>query len=252
MKIFTLIVLTVGGASCAHANEDFIAMDNMGASSFAGLRGDISRLRGSDEDLTRLELYGQMENRGLGLYGSIPTAFIVPDVGENNAALGNIEVGGFLMNRGMALRVGVALPTASADDDNGPVLAKNVWPRLTDQVQMLPDVTSIRMSLSPSAGDGLWFFRADIGVDITLPDDTAQHWDALYRANIGVGLDLNGIALTAEMINASSTTYFGGEDRFRHTVAFSARHGMLYAGYAVPLDDDIDVVSLTIGVQKAL
>lgn len=246
------LLMLLGGFGAAQAEERFVAMDRMGPASFAGVRGDMTRLRGADEDLARLEIYGQLENRGLGLYGSIPTAFVIPDVGENNAALGNIEVGGFLMNRGMVLRVGVALPTATADDNNGPVLAKNIWPRLTDQVQMLPDVTAIRMSLSPSAGDGLWFFRADMGIDITLPDNGAQQWDTLYRANLGIGLELSGITLTAEMINASSTTYFGGEDRFRHTAAFSARHGMLYAGYAVPLDDSVDVITLTIGVERAL
>ncbi len=214
----------------------------------------------------RFDVFGQfVAHSGLGLYGSLPISVLVAE-GDNDSALGNLEVGGLYVidspTMSFVFRGGVALPTA-ADDDPGEIVANLVstWARLTDLAQAIPDTTYVRLAFSPLYHDGGLFLRADLGVDLEVREDDdaiavglGDDPENLYRLNVGGGVDLGTVAIMAELVNLASSSSFddGDEEDFVHTFAVSARFMgeslQPYFTVGLPVDEfSRDVVDFFLG-----
>ena len=201
----------------------------------------------------RFDVFGQfVAYSGLGLYGSLPISVLVAE-GDNDSALGNLEVGGLYVidspTMSFVFRGGVALPT-SADDDIEEILANllGTWSRLTDVAQAVPNATYVRLAFSPVYHDGGLFLRADVGVDLevkehenTIAVAPGDDPDNLVRVNVGGGIDLGTVAVMAELVNLASSSSYESDDDLIHTFAVSARFMgqslQPYFTFGLPLDD---------------
>ncbi|MEZ4474017.1 MAG: hypothetical protein R3F60_25175 [bacterium] len=237
------------------AQAQFSALDRQRLTALAGGRldyadpGNGAALRG--------EIYGQTFFRGIGVYGQVPLSYYAPEGGDAETALGNLELGIFgttgAVGRDIILRAGLSLATS---DGSGPAAAVNLanqWPRLTDRVNHLPDTTALRLSASPRFGGGRFFAQADLGGDITFPPGDAQS-AVLLRANIALGLYAGPVRISAEFINISRVDGLEkeGGDAFYNQFVASVRHGMLYAALGIPLDEDVDLITVGAGLEWTL
>lgn len=258
------------GSAMAQRMPDMATLDRGDGISRLGLDFGAAfpddSIEGFDAAL-RFDFFGQLISRqGLGVYGSLPISILVGE-GDNETALGNIEVGGLYVIDSPAVsyvfRAGLALPTA---DDDGLGFAANVlasWSRLTDLSQAIPNATYLRLGFSPLYHANRVFLRADLGVDLAVQDDDQLEiagvvfgFDAenLFRINVGGGIDLGSVALMAELVNVASTSSLDDDDDndFLNTFALSARFmgGSLqpYFTFGVPLDDlGRDVIDFFLG-----
>lgn len=171
---------------------------------FPKVDGEMS----SDETYFRTEIYGQVAFGEWGGYLNIPISRNIVQVGprEEVTAFGNLEVGAFHTLSSsildMVLRVGLTLPTA--DDTVGPVRTARFanFGRLTDQINVFPDIVGLRLSASPMLDFGVVFLRADIGMDLGFGfDDSADSVPTFFRANIGIGAKLPLVTAVVELAN---------------------------------------------------
>ena len=250
------LLLTVGALLAATpAAAQFTGLDRQRYQPLIGGRldyadpGNGAALRG--------ELYGQTLVRGLGVYGQLPISYYAPEGGDAETALGNLELGIFgtagAVGRDIMLRAGLALATS---DGAGPAVAVNLanqWPRLTDRVNHLPDTTSLRLSASHRFGGGRFFAQADLGADLTFPPDDGKS-AVLIRANIALGLYAGPVRISAEFSNISRVDGLEkqGDDAFFNQFVAAVRHGMLYAALGIPLDDDVDLITVGAGLEWSL
>ena len=241
--------------SAGPASAQFTAMDRPEYRSLIGGRVDFAAPDGGTA--LRGEVYGQGFIRGIGVYGHLPVAHFAPDGGDDQSALGNLELGVFgrtaALGGNVILRGGVALPTSDADAEAAIALGTNQWARLTDRVNHLPDTSALRVSVSPRFGGGRLFAQADLGADLTFPPGE-QESAILMRANVALGLRAGPVKVTGEFINISRVD--GLEkvdgDAFFNLFVASVRHGMLYAALTVPLDDDVDFLAVGAGLEWSL
>lgn len=237
------------------ALAQFTALDRQRHAAFIGGRLDYSNP--NDSSALRAEIYGQTFWRGLGLYGQVPLAYYAPEGGDAETALGNLELGLFgtlgAIGRDVMLRGGVALPTSEGAGETALVNLVNQWPRLTDRALHLPDTTTLRFSATPRFGGGRFFAQADLGADLVLPPDD-QESVTLLRANIALGLRTGPANISAEFVNISRTDGLEEEDgdAFFNQVVFAVRSGMLYAALGIPLDDDVDLITVGAGLEWSL
>ncbi len=249
-------------ASSAHAQ--FLSMDRMRGASLGGVRADLSvydkilnqsgNYGGNSDTYIRTEVYGQYAGKLLGWYGHLHLAHWIPDEGDNQTVLSNIELGGYMTRRftgnNVILRVGLVLPTAQDDDGTGKhALVQNAWGRLSDMTVAVPKMTALRLSASPYVRGGAVFFRADFGVDFVLP--SGSDLTIVPRGNLGVGADFDWIILTGEFVNTLNIQQFLGSG-FLHAFTFSVGHGILRAGITVPLREDYELTVFTINIETGL
>lgn len=238
-------------ASSAAAGE-FAGLDRMADNSRFGVQSDFTQEAGSEDMLPRTEIFGRYQiDRNLGVYAQFPIVHMLPREGQGETAMGNLEMGAHLRiplgGARVMVRAGAALPTSHLEDQNGQALMRNAWPRLTDYAQQLPETTSLRLSVSPMASAGAFFFRADLGADVLL-DAKDRDSKLLLRGNIGVGAWIKSVALTAEFVNLGNAQELA-DDAFAHSLAVSVRHGVLYTAVTTPLDDERLIYAWTVGVQ---
>lgn len=180
---------------------------NFGADlGFAYYRGDDDALLGDIDILTlRLDLHGQfVAANGFGGYASLPvTRAMVEDV-EDVTGVGNLDVGGFgVFDTGPTTtiigRFGVFLPTADEDGDGAAANLLGLPARVTDFYGAAPDVTTLRLSASPTYRSGNGFFRADIGLDLPIDEPEGTEQDPALRVNAGGGIDTGSTRLMGEL-----------------------------------------------------
>lgn len=239
----------------APAAAQFTAMDRPERRSLIGGRVDFAAPDGGTA--LRGEIYGQGYIRGVGVYGHLPMAHFAPDGGDDQSALGNLELGLFgttaALGGNVIVRGGLALGTSDADAEAAIALGTNQWARLTDRVNHLPDTTALRLSVSPRFGGGRFFAQADLGADLTFPPDE-QESALLMRANLALGLRAGPVKVTGEFINISRVDGLEKEDgdAFYNLFVAAVRHGMLYAALTVPLDEDVDFLVVGAGLEWRL
>lgn len=233
----------------------FTAMDRPDFSPMIGGRLDYAAPQGGTA--LRGEIYGQGFIRGIGVYGHLPLAHFAPDGGDDQSAIGNLEIGIFGRFRALGgntvVRGGLALGTSDGDAEAAIALGANQWARITDRANHLPDTTSLRGSISPRFGGGRFFAQADLGVDLTFPPDE-QESALLIRANIGLGVRAGPVQVTGEFVNVSRIDGLEKEDgdAFYNNFVASVRHGMLFAALTVPLDEDVDFLVVGAGLEWSL
>lgn len=240
-------------ATTPAAAGEFASLDRMRANNRIGVQTDFTQEAGSADMLPRTELFGRYQiDRNFGIYGQFPIVHLMPAEGAGESALGNLEMGAHfrvkLGGAGVIFRAGVALPTSHAEDQNPEALYRNVWPRLTDFALQLPEMSSIRASISPIAAAGAFFFRADLGTDVLLDAEDRDSM-LLLRANVGVGARIKGVAFTAEFVNVGNAQEIA-KDAFAHSLSVSVRHGVLYTAMTTPLDEERMIYAWTVGIQS--
>ncbi len=183
---------------------------------------------GVDTTVMGINIGGQfVGSTGLGGYANIPLSYLSlenPLVRDSELALGNIEAGVVYSKwlRGHTAVVfhgGVALPTAD-DDGPGAFQAFAAVPRFGDFVQRQPNSTWLRLGVSPMGRGGILFWRADIGLDLALDEDSSD-LSPFFRINVGGGVDLGTAQLLAELVTDIADN--GGGDDSASTFALGAR-----------------------------
>jgi hypothetical protein len=213
-----------------------------------------------------------VSDAGPGAYLVLPLSYVSTDdlvtpigtfEGESEMVLGNIEVGGLYArplgrDADMVFRVGVALPTADDDNDIGLLQFFASAPRYGDLVLRWPNSTWLRLGFSPMGRAGIFYWRADVGLDLMLDDDDGDGADIspVLRINAGGGLDLGSIDVGAELVTNVTNPESDMDDDTGSTLAFGARFaaGNAQPGIAliVPVGlDDVDDLDLAIAVSIA-
>lgn len=214
----------------------------------------------------RVDMYGQIlgpvgANR-VGGYVSLPYARAESETsGEDPLSeLGHLELGGLYATAAgpttdAVLRGGVAFEVGDDSDlDSLGVLLTSVG-RLSEFAISLPEVNWLRLSGSMLHRSEAYFLRGDLGLDLPLGDGIDENLFA--RLNLAAGVDLDSVALLAELANLTS---FGESDdsELLSTLAFTVRvpAGTFspVAGVVIPLDDALqDFVDfvVVVGVRAA-
>ena len=129
---------------------------------------------------------------------------------------------------GVTLRAGLILPT-NTSDSLGEWLT-HAWStrysRPSDYLTSAPDITSLRLALSPSASSGSFVARGDFGVDIVLHGEEAD--GGFVHADLGAGARGRRGALLVEL---STMMYTGSSDELVHVAALT---GELHTGKVTP------------------
>jgi len=168
---------------------------------------------------------------------------------DSDTVLGNVEVGGMYArpmgrNSDMLFRLGVALPTA--DDDSGIGLSQALAsvPRYGDLVLRIPNSTWLRVGFSPMGRAGIFYWRADIGLDLMIDDDDGLAVDIspVVRLNGGGGVDLGTVDLGVEFVTNVTSPEDDNADEVASTLGLGARFsaGKAQPGVAVILPVGFD------------
>lgn len=259
-------------SSIASADEihETATLDRANGSTGAG--ADLSFVSDFDDGfVSRLDLHGQwMHENGFGAYGqlAISRAFLddnelTPLIGKiDDISLSNLELGGQYkkaVSKELTIvgHAGLVLPTAQSEPG---VLLTNIISaqrRFNDLVTMVPDVTAVRLGVSPTWQRGAVFVRADVGLDVVLDaGDAMETPDPVAHANLAIGARQGKLSGALELVNMMATGDVGEEQgRFQHTAALSLSYnaGSFSPNLAIvtPLDDAArgEVLSVGAGVS---
>jgi hypothetical protein len=253
----------------------FVTLDHPDATSHGGV--EFSYLvpktqDGDSETLLRFEAHAEYvdHDSGIGGYVQMPISYFSEStngVAMPVTGIGDLEIGGLYLREFPQYGVtvvghgGVSLPTGSTSDlEHFGNYAASVS-RIADVYLSLPESTAVRLGVSPIWRAGRVFARVDLGLDIDAGADH-ERFDTALRADIGVGVILDEIVLTAEMTNAydyaqSSTTQPStGSSAWIDTAAIAARfrwdHVEPYVALVVPLESDSQAVmdlAITVGLE---
>jgi hypothetical protein len=260
---------TAGDAPAAEAAlPGFMTLDRMDGSTRFGVQvgfHKLDRLSLSDGFAMRYEPYLQyvVPDRVAGVYGQVPIAHLFDLTGADGTGIGNLELGGFYMplrNSSLILRAGLVFETASEDGPEQLALAIVAFERLTDLLQVQPNYSTARVSLSTVQMPGPAFYRADIGFDVIIDKPNTADTSLFLRANFAAGVRVPGVDLAAELVNLGvldGTVSGGVSNRFVHTLALTARTpgvNQVHVGTVFPLDDGArgEVWILSAGYQRAM
>jgi hypothetical protein len=267
MRIPTIATLALVLASTPAAAQGFLSLDRGDRESRGGF--EVSYLSfdtgiGDDLNVFRFDGHGQyLSPSGLGGYAAMSIAYGSND-GESGTGIADAEVG-VLYVRGMnpttdlVVRGGITLPTGNGDDDFNDLIVNAIGTtaRITDTVQILPEGITLRLAVSPVIRSGQFFARFDGGLDVNIDNASPNEPDPLLRLNAGAGMDLGGVALTAELANVISTDGdLDDQTSSALAIGVRARAGGVqpYGGIVLPLGDEYDGVDfvLTAGLDVAL
>jgi len=256
--------------SVPEAAPTFLTLDRMDPTTRIGIQVGWDKIDDtslSDAFLMRYELYGQyrLPGRPGGFYAQMPIshAFIFSNGGEDATGYGNIELGGFFIpmnDARLILRAGLAAATGS-DSGNGVFAnALTVYERMTDLVQAVGNMTTLRLSASTIQRMDTFFLRADAGFDFAIDKPATATTSLFFRANVGAGVRASGVDATLELANfalVNGTVNGGIEGRFNHTAGISLRtqgEDQFHIGTVFPLDDGVrgEVWIISVGYQRAL
>jgi hypothetical protein len=261
-----LILAVVSSASVAQADPvpGTFTLDRMDSNSRVGFQvgfDKFDRVSLSDRFLMRFNPYGQFVFPGktVGLYGQLPIAHMFDFNGLDVTGIGNLDFGVFFLpthHADLILRVGLIVGTASSSGDRKFANLMSGLERMTDLLMYVPDTTTFRVSASTLQQSGRFFFRGDLGFDLTIDKPSGDN-RIYFRANAAVGVRLGGVDLSAELVNLGMLDHdYGGElsDRFVHTLAFGLRTrgaNQFHLGTVFPLDDNTsgDIWIFSLGYQ---
>ncbi len=256
LPLVSLCLLSLVSVASADEPHETATLDRAAGSTGAG--ADLSFVSDFDTGfVSRLDLHGQwMHASGFGAYGqlAISRAFLddnelTPLIGKiDDVSLSNLELGGqykkALSNELTIVgHVGIVLPTAQ--NDVGVFLTNliSAQRRFNDFVTMVPDITALRLGVSPTWRSGVMFARADLGLDVILDSgDQMGTSDPIAHANLALGARQGKLSAAVELVTMIATGDVSeGADRFVHTGALSLSYnaGSFTPNLAVvtPLDD---------------
>ena len=212
-----LVLLTLGITKQATADvvptkpqqQPFLSLDRPGGASSAG--ADVAVVMGLEtSDVAGLRLDPHIEHvysNQWGFMASLPLAALLTE-GENETAMGNIDVGGFRIvslapNAKIVFRGSLTLPTAS--ENFAGVITNLVasYARLGDLALSLPQGIVMRGAGSYLYEGSGFSFRGDAGIDVPIAQaygDTAP----LMRVSGGVAVGSGSTKFIAELVNLLS------------------------------------------------
>lgn len=189
-------------------------------------------------DAFRFDVHGHYvdPSTGAGGYLQLPITYIsssAADGTDTDVGLGNVEVGGIyvpdmISDLGVVLRAGVTLPTSTGDED---AAANATLLRPLDLAAVIEDGVTVRGSVSTLVRNGDFVARMDVGIDVNVYSATDHDTLTLFDFGLGAGVDLERVALTAEL--AFAQVLRGGSGNFT-TLAFAVRASGLYAALVSP------------------
>lgn len=209
----------------------------------------------------RVDFYGQILSQfgahRAGGYAALPYARMRFDDGlaeDVIGELGHLELGGLFataagVTTDAVLRGGVAVGLDEDEIDDEEDLARELlvvsasYGRLSEALISTPEVTWVRLSGSLLHRSDPYIVRADLGLDIPFvegDDDTV-----LVRANLAAGVDVESVALLAELSNLANLDS-DVDEHVLSTLAFSVSLPLDavsgYMGASIPLDDILQEV----------
>ena len=212
----------------------------------------------------RTELYGQFYYKWVGAYIVLPLNYLILDGRDDEFAMANMELGLYnVLELGdmvsIVSRFGVGIPTASNDIEDFIPNMLGGYGRLTDlAVQVVPEATSIRPSVSAVLDTDLIFARVDVGLDVLFPDHEDADDEMFLRLNAGVGVHAGPVDFAVEFVNLGhlddDDSPTDASEQWQHTLGFRIAYPSEYVqpffAYIMPLDDDLrgDLHMLSMGV----
>lgn len=259
------LVAALSGVASAEEIHETATLDR--ASGQTGAGADLSFVSDFEEGfVSRLDLHGQwMHQSGFGAYGQLAVSRAFLEDNELTAltgsidtiSLSNLELGGQVrraLSKELSIvgHLGVTLPTAKNEPEEFITNLISTQRRFNDLVNSIPELTAIRLGVSPTWQRGAVFARADLGVDVIVDSDFMEQPDPIGHANLAIGARQGKLSGALEMVTMFTTgDVEDGGDRFQHTGALSLRYdaGRFAPSLAVvtPLDDNGRGDSLTVG-----
>jgi hypothetical protein len=211
----------------------------------------------------RVDLGGQyVTPSGIGGYASLPISQLRGD-DDSQTEIGNLEIGGVYVapagpTTDIVIRGGLVLPTGPDDFDFLIGYAAAI-PRMTDLVSVAPDTTWLRLGASPLHRAGMFFARADLGLDIVIDQPDDSDVDPLFHVNLAAGVQTGNLTVAGELDTLGTTgDVADGEDRFLHTLAVSVgmEGGRVrpYGALILPLGNELadDFLDMSIAVMAGI
>jgi len=260
----------------------FVTLDHTDATSHGGVEFSYLDPNASNFINTtalRFEAHAEYvdHDSGIGGYAQMPISYFseTPGAGIAGASatgIGDLEIGGLYLRDFSRYGVtvvghgGVSIPTGSTSDLAHFANFAAAVSRVSDLYLSLPRSTAVRLGFSPIWRSGNVFARADFGLDIDAGASNNQRYDTALRGNLGFGVILDELVLTAEMTNAydytpssttqSTTMSAPSGSSWINTAAFAARvrwSGVEpYLALVLPLDADSRAImdlAITVGIE---
>jgi hypothetical protein len=153
--------------------------------------------------VTRLELFLNYKFSRFGVYGQLQQSNFEATPNMSLSGRRTAEVGGTyhtpLAIGGLSLRAGVLAPIGNDDMDGFVAATAGSFHRPTDVAASFPSTVAIRTGSSLTRSHSRFVLQADGGVDWLLGGQSS--FDALVRANGGVGLGIRSGLLSVELSN---------------------------------------------------
>lgn len=259
------LVAALSGVASAEEIHETATLDR--ASGQTGAGADLSFVSDFEEGfVSRLDLHGQwLHESGFGAYGQLAVSRAFLDDNELTALTGsidaisisNLELGGQYkraLSKELTIvgHLGVTLPTSKNEPEELITNVISAQRRFNDLVNSIPELTAIRLGVSPTWQRGALFARADLGVDVIVDSDFMEQPDPVAHANLAIGARNGKLSGAVEMVTMIATGDVAEDaDRFQHTAALSLRYnaGQFSPSLAIvsPLDDGGRGESLTVG-----
>lgn len=264
LPLVSLSLLSLVSVASADELHETATLDR--ATGATGAGADLSFISDFEEGfVSRLDLHGQwMHPSGFGAYGQVAVsrAFLddnlTPGLELDTISLSNVELGGqykrALSNElSIVGHAGLVLPTAQSEAGAFITNLLSSQRRFNDLVTAIPDLTALRIGVSPTWQRGAVFARADLGLDVILDSsDQMESSDPVAHANLAIGARQGKLSGALELVTMMATgDVSDGADRFLHTGALSLSYdaGSFTPNLAIvtPLDDAGRGDSLSIG-----
>ena len=263
LPLTSLCLLSLVSVASADQLHETATLDR--ATGETGAGADLSFISDFEEGfVSRLDLHGQwMHQSGFGAYGQIAVsrAFLgdnlTPGLELDTVSLSNVELGGqykrALSNElSIVGHAGLVLPTAQNEASAFITNVLSSQRRFNDLVTAIPDLTALRVGVSPTWQRGAVFARADLGLDVILDSGEEMSTDPVAHANVAIGARQGKLSGALELVTMIATgDVSDGADRFLHTGALSLSYdaGSFTPNLAIvtPLDDTGRGESLSIG-----
>lgn len=154
--------------------------------------------------VSQLDLFANYRFERAGVYGRFAQARFEATPGMVLSGRRTAEVGGTLhaaLSVGdLSLRGGLLVPIGNDDDEGFLAASAASWQRPTDAAATFASTVAMRTGASLTRSLSRLTFQADAGVDWLAGGD--EGFDALVRANAGVGIGIRSLLLGLELTNA--------------------------------------------------
>lgn len=187
-----------------------------------------------------------MTRSGVGGYFDMPLSMALIDGEDDEAAVGNIELGvNFALDRSPFLfHVGLGLPTADGGFEERFANFAAIGARMNDVPLALAEAWWIRLGGSYADRASSVFWRVDAGVDVPFAEEEPLDYDPIFHIHGAFGVLIPSSALMVELTNFITEDAIINDDEVLNllTLAWRFTGGPMRpsVGITLPLDDDVD------------